>query len=306
MKSVVIVLCIAIEATLSFAQTKRDNSALSALVEAEKTFARTSLEIGARPAFMKFFADDAVVFRPQPVRYKEVMKDAPAQANPLETTLAWEPLYADIAASGDLGYTTGPSVWTDHSIAYRPPYYGFFMSVWKKQPSGEWKVAFDIGSEQPGPYTGVQTFHAAPAVEPTEALPSSSPEEHIVSLMTAEQEFLEAAQKEGRNNALVRYAAETARVYRDGHVPLVGIDSIRSYFSVVPYLSQWQPMFCDVAQSGDLGYVYGAYQVADRVASSTNAENGYYLRIWKRDISNKWKFVAEVTNPLPAEPPPPK
>ena len=306
MRPVVIVVWIVFEISLSFGQAKRDSSALSTLVEAEKTFARTSLEIGTRPAFMKFFADDAVVFRPSPVRYKAMMKDVPVAANPLETTLAWEPLYADISASGDLGYTTGPSVWTDHSAAQRPPYYGYFFSVWKKQSSGEWKVAFDIGSEQPGLYTGPRTFHPAPTVEPTEALPSSSPEEHIVSLMSAEQEFLEAAQKDGRNNALVHYSAETARIYREGHVPIVGIDSIRSYFSVKPYLSQWQPMFCDVARSGELGYVYGAYQVADRVASSTSAENGYYLRVWKRDASNKWKFVAEVTNPLPPESPPPR
>ncbi|MCX6145321.1 MAG: nuclear transport factor 2 family protein, partial [Ignavibacteriales bacterium] len=247
---------------LCFGQTKPENPALSSLVEAERAFARTSLEIGARPSFMKFFADDAVVFRPGPVRYKEAMKNVPLPANPRETTLEWEPLYADVAASGDMGYTTGPAVWTDHSPAKRPPYYGYYFSVWKKQSTGEWKVALDVGTEQPGPYTGSRTFHAPAAVKRKEAILTSSPEEHVVSLMNVEREFLEAVQKEGVSNALARYAEGEVRVYREKKVPIIGSDSLRVYFSSRPYLSQWNPMFCDVALSGDIGYVYGGYEVA--------------------------------------------
>jgi len=291
---------------LCFGQSKPENPALTSLVEAERAFARTSLEIGARPSFMKFFADDAVVFRPGPVRYKEAMKDIPLPANPLETSLQWEPLFADVAASGDLGYTTGPSVWTDHSPATRPPYYGFYFSVWKKQSTGEWKVAFDIGTEQPGPYTGSRTFHASTVIERKEPTPASTPEEHIVSLMNAEREFLEAVQKDGALNAFTRYAGKEARVYREGKTPIIGIDSLRAHFSAKPYMSQWNPMFCDVALSGDLGYAYGGYEVAAPATAPDQVEHGFYLRVWKRDGINAWKFVADVTSVLPPPPPPPK
>jgi ketosteroid isomerase-like protein len=289
--------------TICLGQTKLENPALSSLVEAERAFARTSLEIGARPSFMKFFADDAVVFRPGPVKYKEAMKNVPLSANPRETTLEWEPLYADVAASGDMGYTTGPSVWTDHSPAKRPSYYGFYFSVWKKQSTGEWKVALDVGTEQPGPYTGARTFHPSAVIKRKEAIPTSSPEEHVVSVMNVEREFLEAVQKDGATNALARYGEEEVRVYREKETPIVGSDSVRKYFSSRPYLSQWNPMFCDVALSGDLGYVYGGYEVK---APGVEVENGFYLRVWKRDGTNTWKVVIEVTSPLPPPPPPPK
>jgi ketosteroid isomerase-like protein len=297
-------ICLIMMTTLCFGQPKPENPALSSLVEAERTFARTSLEIGARPSFMKFFADDAVVFRPAPLRYKEAMKDVPLSPNPRETTLEWEPLYADVAASGDIGYTTGPSVWTDHSPAKRPPYYGCYFSVWKKQSSGEWKVALDVGTEQPGPYTGSRTLHTPAVVERKEPISPSSPEEHVVSLMSAEREFLEAVQKDGATNALARYVEKEVRVYRDKEIPIVGSDSVHKYFSSRPYLSQWNPMFCDVALSGDMGYVYGGYEVAIPGAGPGQVENGFYLRVWKRDGTNTWKVVAEVTSPLP--PPPPK
>lgn len=306
MKQASPLVCLIVITTVCFGQPKPENPALSSLVDTERSFARTSLEIGNRAAFMKFFADDAVVFQPGPVRYKEAMKDVPPPANPRETSLEWEPLYADVASSGDMGYTTGPSVWTDHSPAKRPPYYGYYFSVWKKQSTGEWKVAFDIGIEQLGPYTGSRTFHAPAMVERKEPMPTSNPEEHVVSLMNVEREFLEVVQKEGAVNAIARYAGKEARVYRESQVPIVGSDSLRAYFSAKPYLSQWNPMFCDVALSGDMGYVYGGYEVAAPGAAPVPIENGFYLRVWKRDGTNTWKFVAEVTSPLPPAPPPPK
>jgi ketosteroid isomerase-like protein len=289
-----------------FGQVGQENAALSSLVEAERSFARTSLEIGARPAFLKFFADDAVVFRPGPVRYKEAMKDRPMPTNPKETSLEWEPLYADISGSGDMGYTTGPSVWTDRSPEKRPAYYSFYFSIWKKQSSGEWKVALDVGTEQAGPYTGSRVFHAPPALERKDAMPKSGPEENVVSLMNTEREFLEAVQKEGAVSAIARYAGTESRVYRDGQIPILGRDSMKVYFSAKPYFSQWNPMFCDAALSGDIGYVYGGYEAGPPRSNTSQPENGFYLRVWKRDGTNTWKFVVEVTSPLPPPPPPPK
>jgi ketosteroid isomerase-like protein len=306
MKHASALICVTILTTLCLGQVKLENPALSSLVEAERSFALTSLEIGTRPAFMKFFADNAVVFRPGPVRYKEAMKDVPLPANLKETTLEWEPLYADVAVSGDIGYTTGPAVWTDHSPAKRPPYYGYYFSVWKRQTTGEWKVVFDVGAEQPGPYSGSRTFHTPTVVERKAAISTSRPEEHVVSLMNVEREFLEAVQKEGASNAIARYVEREVRVYREKEVPIVGSDSLLVYFSGKPYLSQWNPMFCDVALAGDMGYVYGGYEVAVPGAATAQVENGFYLRVWKRDATNTWKFVAEVTSPLPSPPPPPK
>ena len=104
---------------LAAAQSKQENSALLTVVESERAFARKSLDVGSRAAFMLFFADDAVVFRPHPVKYKEAMKNAPPVKNPLETTLEWEPIWADVSSDGDLGYTTGPF---GEPSSLEPPY----------------------------------------------------------------------------------------------------------------------------------------------------------------------------------------
>lgn len=293
----------AILSSASIAQSTRDSSAITSLVNAERSFARTSLEKGARPSFMMFFADDAVVFRPHPVKYKEAMKSVPAPKNPLETTLSWEPLYADVSLSGDMGYTTGPSVWIDNTPAKRPTYYGFYFSIWKKQSTGEWKVAFDIGVELPGPYNGPRALQLAPPTERRTVEKKMNAEEQRSSLLNAERIFLRAVNKSGASTALDQILGIEPRVHRQKEQPIIGSDSIRAYFISKLYLSTWEPLYCDVAESGDLGYVYGSYEIKGPDDRSAEKEKGYYIRVWKQDAVNQWKFVVEVTNPLPLEAP---
>lgn len=283
-------------------QTRTVAASLKALVESERAFAKTSVKIGARPSFMMYFADDAVVFRPHPVKYKEAMKDIPSPKNPTEATLEWEPLRADVSRSGDLGYTTGPSVWTDHSPARRPTYYGFYFSFWKKQPSGEWKVVFDVGTELPGPYSGPRVLRSPAPVKAAVPMVTMSAQEQRSSLLVAEAKFLELIGHDGLQKALRATLDKEARIYRQKSQPVIGIDSIQTYFSDKPYLSTWEALDGRVAEAGDLGYSYGSYTVRNETRPG-NDEKGYYLHAWRRDSSNRWRLVAEVTSPLPPEAP---
>jgi ketosteroid isomerase-like protein len=250
---------------------------------------------------MMFFADDAIVFRPHPVKYKEATKNAAPLKNPLETTLEWEPIWADVSNGGDLGYTTGPSVWTDHTPANRPPYYGFYFSFWKKQPTGEWKVVFDVGTELPGPFNGSRMVGSPAPLQRAAQQRHLSVQEQESSLMDRERDFLASIQNHGISQAPGEFLDPQARVYRQKSFPIIGIDSIRMYFSRKPYLSSWLPTRCEVATSGDLGYSYGSYVEGN--SGTLPAEKGYFLHAWKRDGANRWRLVAEITSPLPPEAP---
>jgi len=66
--------------------------------------------------------------------------------------LTWKPDFSDIAASGDLGYTYGTYVFTskDKDKDGRPIVeYGKYVTIWKKQSDGSWKVALDMGNASP-------------------------------------------------------------------------------------------------------------------------------------------------------------
>ena len=96
-------------------QTEKRPPALASLVASERDFAKTSVEKGIRESFLAFFADDGINFQPHPVRTRETMLKRPTPAVPPPVVLNWEPAYADVSNAGDLGYTTGPYVFTDLS-----------------------------------------------------------------------------------------------------------------------------------------------------------------------------------------------
>jgi ketosteroid isomerase-like protein len=295
-----------ISGSSSLGQSRISTTMLTSLVEAERAFARTSVEKGVRQSFMEYFADDAIVFRPHPVRYKEAMRDVPTPKNPLDATLNWKPLYADISLAGDLGYTTGPYVWKDNTQAGRPTRYGFYFSVWKVQPDGGWKVVFDGGCETPGPYEDREEFQPAVRTSQQREVKSRTPGELRTELMEAERNFRSEVSKRGIVDVLGEFVSPQARVYRQNGYPIIGSDSIRAYFSLKSYLSTWDPLQCDIAVSGDLGYVYGSYEVQGAVEGSTGSEKGYYVRVWKQNAQNRWMIVHEVTSPLPPEAAKPK
>ena len=79
-------------------------SEMDGLVEAERAFARLSVAMGTREAFLANLSDESVLFRPGPVPGKSWTKDSAPPA----TQLNWQPEFADISQAADLGYTTGP------------------------------------------------------------------------------------------------------------------------------------------------------------------------------------------------------
>lgn len=62
-------------------------------------------------------------------------------------TISWSPVNAEVARSGELGYSWGN--WK--FIAKDTVFYGNYFTVWKKQSDGNWKVALDGGNNTPKP-----------------------------------------------------------------------------------------------------------------------------------------------------------
>jgi ketosteroid isomerase-like protein len=74
--------------------------------------------------------------------FEEIYKDKSGSK-----TLSWVPVKADVAQSGELGYTWGNWKMTliDTTL------YGNYFTVWKKQSDNSWKMALDGGNSTPVP-----------------------------------------------------------------------------------------------------------------------------------------------------------
>lgn len=114
------------------------------LVKAEKAFAADASARSTREAFIAALADDGLVFAPGPTNGKRVWEARAVDKNRLE----WAPAVAEIASSGDLGYTSGPWRFTKEG-ADKPAASGQFFTVWRKHADGAWKVLIDHGVSGP-------------------------------------------------------------------------------------------------------------------------------------------------------------
>ncbi len=149
MKKVTIALLLLLAAT-SFAKKEKSAKGADLLRELESNFAAEVAKHG-HDAFLTYFAEDGVeLVDGGGINTKDTMRKQPPW--PEGTTLSWTPVYAEMAASSDLGYTYGNYVYTaKNKEGQLVANYGKYTSIWKKQKDGQWKVVVDMGNSSPDP-----------------------------------------------------------------------------------------------------------------------------------------------------------
>lgn len=130
------------------------------IMEADRAFDAAVAKAGTEgaSAWASYFADDGGMNSVPIIRGREEVRKAmhgffSKQGN----TLRWQPDFADVAKSGDLGYTLGASqrYFTDkEGKAFENE--GRYITIWKRQKNGEWKIAFDGGTSTPPKATAVR------------------------------------------------------------------------------------------------------------------------------------------------------
>ncbi len=267
------------------------NESLNSLVEAERSFSKTSVEQGIRDAFLTYLADDAIVFRPQPVKGKPLY----AERKQIPGTLRWKPIYAEIAASSDFGYTTGPFEYRNNSESEKADGCGFYVSVWKKQSDGTWRVLIDAGINCPCPDTTIsEIIINRQRQKPTHKTMSRSDfEAEKTKLMDLDTGFSNQVAQQGIVNAFQAFSADEIRYYRVGEIPIIGKENVCKKYYMLNGVLSWKPMASNVAKSGDLGYTYG---LADFTIDNGDKNAYSYLRIWKKTLDGGWKIVLDLAN----------
>lgn len=278
--------------TIGLTQGKSGQKAMESLANAERAFAKYSVDHGVREAFMTFFAEDGINFQPHPTKTIDSYRKRPAPATPPPIVLNWAPIYGDVSAAGDLGYTTGPYTVEDRSPAKRPAQHGMYSSVWKKQADGNWKVMVDLGIQVDSAVAPLDApFQAAPdwKVKPVKI----SVEDSLAELLKTDREFFRMAKSDSTAHAWQKFLSDDARIHRNQMMPVIGKAALQTWAGKQPAVISGEPMKAEVARSADFGYSYGKYEVT--------GEKGYYMRVWKRDAKGNWRITFDVTAPLPEE-----
>jgi ketosteroid isomerase-like protein len=116
------------------------------ILAADKAFSEASRKEGIEQAFLPMIAIGGKLLNDPRVGADAVR--AIYMQFPKTATLTWEPSFVDVAASGDLGYTWGRYTLTIPSVRKGAPpviQMGTYVTIWRHQPDGIWKVVLDGG-----------------------------------------------------------------------------------------------------------------------------------------------------------------
>ena len=257
------------------------------LAAEEGKFAAHSVKHGMRAAFIEFFAAKSWLLRPEPVDAQAWLQARPDPA----IVIDWKSQRTILSASGDLGFSTGPSIYRSKTDPKAPAAHGQFFSIWQKQANGEWKVFIDHGISH-GPT----------------ATPDALPTDRLITLDLARATPAAATASE---DAEARFVARghagyadvitpRTRLLRNGHFPIDGETAIADYLKTAEGQWSWTVKLQGASRANDFAYAVGNYTWQPKTGA---AQKGQYVRVWVRDASVapvRWTLGAEVITPAPA------
>ena len=270
----------------SFSVYAQSDSSAIQLAQKEREFSQSAATRGFIGAFLDYFDDSCVAFYPQPENAKHALTGEPES----QASLVWRPTFVEVSASGDFGFTTGPSEYRAGGVKDSVVYYGHFVSVWKKNGDGKWKVVLDIGSSYPKSEKKEEVF-LAKEFPPHEMKKTFSVERERVVMMAADSALSDLIQVRGSKTALQKFVSDDVRVYRKGLFPAQGKNN------GVELVKNEKPLRYNlyagtISSAADLGFTYG---IAVDAASDTSS----FVRIWQKE--NEWKVVVDVMKPWPTK-----
>jgi ketosteroid isomerase-like protein len=258
--------------------------AVGSLIAAEKAYAKLAGEKGFREVCISVFADDAVIFAPNAVNGKKFWREAKK-----DPVIAWRPIFASISRSGELGYTTGPWESRDSRDVQSPDAFGHFVTIWRKDKNGVWKVAVDVGLNHPQPQeTEIRTY--------IPNFPVSRLESASAALEKTQHSFAESL-KDDEADAIIDNASDDIRVYRSGQLPAVGKKAAEKMLAEENAKTTRAPSGTGISNPIDLAYEYGEYTSArDEIK-----KHGIYLCIWRLESGDAWKIALDLQKSAPPE-----
>jgi ketosteroid isomerase-like protein len=118
------------------------------------------------------------------------------------------------------------------------------------------------------------------------------------NLVARDIAFSEWSASKGTVSAFREFLAEDATVFPKSATPIEGRkEIIKQMEADTPIILRWKPISGKV--TGDLGYTFGTYTVADQ-ATKASLGGGRYMSVWRRQVDGTWKVAFDMGAPNPA------
>lgn len=259
---------------------------LQKIYDTEKAFERAAAEKGINQAFIEYAAPDGICFfSGYPNNCREYWKAQPASSAYLARNLA----FIDVAANGALAYSTGTSVFRPKGKDDSDAYYGHYLSVWQRQPNGNYLAVLDIGISHDKP-AEPETKWTSPKNASRESNEKKS------SAADSSVAFYQTAESRGMSKAYAEFLADDAQIFRAGKFPVRGKQNILTELKKEKAAIRFAKRTVFVG-AADLAYVTNGYALTKKGGAT---ETGNFVQIWKLR-GERWQIVADLFLPTPPE-----
>ncbi len=279
MKIVATAMLILCASLASFAQ---DNA--QKIYDTERSFERAVAEKGINAGFIEFLSPVGVMFDPEIMNGREMWKARPASP----AALTWNPIKIEVSSNGALAYSIGNSIYKPKGKSDTEEYYGHYITVWARQPNGEYLAALDAGINHEKPVKTEPTWTSGP-------VPRAETHPRNLSAGDASVGFFQMAETRGLAKAYKAWGADDLVIMRDGQLPFVGRDlandTLGDQKSSIRFAKRRSFL-----EAGGLAYVYSTYSTLDEAGKEK--QKGNFVQVWKLR-GGKWLIAADIFIVIP-------
>lgn len=233
---------------------------------------------------LKYGVDQQTIFfQPAPEKALHYLKNLPN----IPDSMSWKPVMAKIAKSNEWGFTSGRFVSKNTGMQEK---YGEYLSIWKRDRKGRWKIAFRAEINHPKASHEEGIAFVNPENQKFVLQRSKSRLEQRKDIITSTDRLMGTVLRADNKLGYEEFLAEDARLLFTGFAPVLGKQNIQDFLSHNTIDIKTTPIDVDRSLSGEMAFSYGDA----KVLKDNVVHNYYYLRIWELNTEFKWNVLVEM------------
>jgi len=254
------------------------------LVSAEYNMSVLAANKGLFTAFMAYSDENTVLFVPSAVKAIDYLDNKPK----LPDLMRWKPTYAKIAKSNEWGFTTGPINWQNIGDTKK---YGEYLSIWKRDRKGVWKIAFRANTEHDKPGNlPAETQFENPHDGNFQKLRSKARIKQREDIVASTDQLFATILKADNRTAFKEFLTADARIYLPNYLPITKLDRIIPFLEEKQIVIESEYKEVNRAYSGELAYSSGQATIH----IGLDIINCAYMRIWELQDDKTWKVSVDM------------
>lgn len=256
---------------------------VGSLITADRAAANVSKSESPHAALMSIVDKESVLYVPSVVNAVNYLKNRPN----IPDVMTWQPNFALVSRSLDWGVTSGPFEFQKIGAIKR---YGQYLSVWRRDKRGNWKLELRAEVENYGKQKGADlTFY-----EPDDSWylkhRSKIRLEQREEVVTQTDQLFSNVLRADNAAAFNEFLADDVRYYYPWKEEIEGKKNVLAFLKKERIEIATEPIGVGRAYSGEYAYTSGTATVTTK----EKVMKFNYVRIWQLKNDYQWQVMIEM------------